>query len=97
MKDQLLEAIELFGEEIEGNVLSIATHNIFKVDENTKPLDRKKREIFHSVIEKLLFITKRGRPDLETLIYIFNDKSIKKRCRRLEEIEEGFDVRIKVQ
>ena len=68
MSAQLQEAIEMFGEEINGIMSSIATHNLFKVTEDAEPLDSRKQEILHSVTAKLLFITKRGRPDLETLI-----------------------------
>ena len=38
------------------------------MDEDSKILSEEKRDIFYSVTQKLLYITKRERPDLETLI-----------------------------
>ena len=64
MKDQLLEAVEMFGEEISGVVKSPAQYHILKVDEEAIKLEGKQKEIFHSVTQKLLYITKRARPDL---------------------------------
>ena len=68
MKDQLLEAVEMFGEEITGVVKSPAQHHLFTVDEDAIKLEGKQKEIFHSVTQKLLYITKRARPDLETTV-----------------------------
>ena len=66
MEDQLMEAIEIFGEELEGGVTSPAQHHIFQLDEDVEPLDKNKKEIFHSVTAKLLYLVKRARPDIET-------------------------------
>ena len=56
MEDQLMEAIELFGEELEGKVTSPAQHHLFQVNENAEPLDKNKKEIFHSLTAKLLYL-----------------------------------------
>ena len=74
MKDQLLEAVEMFGEEISGVVKSPAQHHLFKVDEDAIKLEGKRKEIFHSVTQKLLYITKRARPDLETAVAFFTTR-----------------------
>ena len=68
MEDQLMEAIELFGEELEGKVTSPAQHHLFQVNKDVEPLDKNKKEIFHSVTAKLLYLVKPARPDLETLV-----------------------------
>jgi hypothetical protein len=68
MIDQLKEAIELFGEDVDERVTSPATKNLFVVDEKSEQLNDAKSEIFHSVVAKLLFIMKRSRPDLEPTI-----------------------------
>ena len=68
MKQQLEEVIEVFCEKIEGVVTSPAQNHLFFVDKNAEQLDEKKSEIFHSVTAKLLYLVKRARPDLETLI-----------------------------
>lgn len=62
------EAIEHFGEDVSIKVISPATKNLFEVDEASTPLDRKKQDIFHSVVARLLWIMKRSRPDLETAV-----------------------------
>ena len=36
--------------------------------EDAEPLDKNKKEILHSVTAKLLYLVKRARPDLETLV-----------------------------
>ena len=41
MEDQILEAIELFGDELEGEMTSLAQYHIFQVNEDTEPLDKK--------------------------------------------------------
>ena len=53
MEDQLMEAIELFGEELEGKVTSPAQHHLFQVNKDAESLDKNKKEIFHSVTAKL--------------------------------------------
>ena len=40
MEDQLMEAIELFGEELEGEVTSPAQHHLFQVNKDAEPLDK---------------------------------------------------------
>ena len=68
MEDKLMEAIDLFGEELEGKVTSPAQHHLLQVNEDAEPLDKNKKEIFHSVTAKILYLVKRVRPNLETLV-----------------------------
>ena len=68
MKDQLLECIDMFGEEVDDNVATIATKNLMVVNDKCEKLDEEKSDLFHSVVAKLLFIEKRARPDMETTI-----------------------------
>ena len=63
-----MEAIELFGEELEGKVTSPAQHHLFQVNKDAEPLEKNKKENFHSVTDKLLYLVKQARPDLETLV-----------------------------
>lgn len=41
---------------------------LFKVSEDSKLLNNKDRETYHSVVAKLLYIAKRGRPDILTAV-----------------------------
>ena len=69
MKKHLFEAIEMFGEDLRSGVTSPAYKDIFTTyDDISDQLGSKQSEIFHSVTAKLLYITKRARPDLETAI-----------------------------
>ena len=58
MEDQVMEAIKLFGEELEGTVTSPAQHHLFQVNEDAEPLDKNKKEIFHSVTAKIMYLVK---------------------------------------
>ena len=77
-------------EEISGNVASIATHSLLKVDEDAEKLSKCKRENFLLVTAKLLFITKRGLSDLEKLLYFFYIEVVDERCGRLEKAEKRY-------
>ena len=56
MSDQLQDAIDSFGEKIEGYAVTLARSNLFFVDETSELLDNTRKEIFHRVTEKLLYI-----------------------------------------
>ena len=45
-----------------------APKDLFCVDDDSPRLDRKRSEFFHSVVAKILFATKRARPDTATAI-----------------------------
>lgn len=45
-----------------------ATVDLFSVNKDSKLLDKEKREKFHSVIAKLLYMAKRARPDILTAV-----------------------------
>ena len=68
MKDQILEAIDTFRDDVSLNVTSPATKNLREVDETSQQLDKEKSMTFHSVVAKLLFIAKRARPDVDPTI-----------------------------
>ena len=69
MKDQIQESIAWFGEPINEKPATPANKNLFVISANSPELDPNKSNIFHSVVQKLLYITKRARPDIETEIY----------------------------
>ena len=41
-----------------------ASHNLFTIDEKSAQLDKARKEKFHSIVAKLLYIAKHGRPDI---------------------------------
>ena len=70
MIEQLEAIINNFSEEISGKVLSPASKWSYKLGDidNRKSLVGKKKEEFHSFVQKLLHLCKRTRPDLYTVV-----------------------------
>ena len=71
MKNQIQEGIDMIescGEELDTDVMSPAAKHLFMVNEDAERLPEKQRETFHSITAKMLFITKRVRPDLEPTV-----------------------------
>ena len=68
MKGQILEAIEWLNEEMAEKSVTPANKNLFNVDCESTALNDQKPEIFHSMVAKLLYITKRARSDIETAV-----------------------------
>jgi hypothetical protein len=68
MKDQLQEAIDMFGEEVDKSVVTPALRNLFVINSKAKELNSEDIDTFHSVVAKLLFIMKCATPDLETVV-----------------------------
>ena len=66
MKEHIQEAIVEFGERMTRRAATPATRGLFVVDEKSEPLVKKKADRFVSVVMKLLWVCKRGRPDIET-------------------------------
>jgi len=68
MKSYLEKAIELFGKDVSKKVSSIAMKKLLMVDPDSPLLQKKLADIFHSVVARLLWTSKRARPDIETAI-----------------------------
>ena len=66
MKEQLLEAIESFGENIDEKLNTPASIHLFIFNKRAHRIDEEKGFFSHSVVANLLYIMKRARPDLET-------------------------------
>ena len=71
-KDQLQDAVDMFedseGEKISEEVNTLARSHLREVSMKCAQLGHKNKDMFHSVVTKLLWIMKRSRPDLETAI-----------------------------
>ena len=68
MRDQLCEILQDFSEDIQGEVTSPAAKHLMDVNDNGVLLSESKRSEFHSTVAKLLYIERRGRPDIETAV-----------------------------
>jgi hypothetical protein len=51
-----------------GTKSSAAPKDLFCVDSDSPKLEQKKSKFFHSIVAKILFATKRARPDTATAI-----------------------------
>jgi hypothetical protein len=65
MKDCIKEAIAAFGKDTTRSATTPTKKNFFEIKENIGPLTDTDREIFHSVVAKLLYVSKRGRLDIQ--------------------------------
>jgi Reverse transcriptase (RNA-dependent DNA polymerase)/Zinc knuckle len=65
MKEYIAEAIQDFGEDISRQAATPAKKNLFDIDGKSEELTGAKKEVFHSVVAKLLYVSKRGRPDIQ--------------------------------
>ena len=63
-----IQDLLLYCQDMEGTAKTPAANNLFDIDENSEQLDEKKRQNFHSIVAKLLYLSKRVRPDLLTAI-----------------------------
>jgi hypothetical protein len=68
MEEYVKEAIEDFGEDVSKNVATPAKKDLFEIDEQSPKLDKKGADHFHSIVAKLLYISKRGRIDIQLAI-----------------------------
>ena len=69
MLEHVKDAINMMDEELRSGINSPNYRDLFTTyDESSKPLNEEKSTLFHRIVAKLLYITKRARPDLETSI-----------------------------
>ena len=68
MVKQMEECRDSFGEDVSTLVTSPATNKFFEVREYAEQLSENKGKLFHLVVEKLSFIMKSFRTDLEMVM-----------------------------
>lgn len=64
MDDHLQEAIDLFPEDCKATAATPAATHLFNVNPTAIKLPEPNRKIFHSIVAKLLWVSKRARPDI---------------------------------
>jgi hypothetical protein len=95
MKDYIKEAIAHFGEDITRSATTPAKRNLFEIKENSVPLTDANREIFHSVVAKLLYVSKRGRLDIQLPIAFLCTQvscSTKQDWSKLKRVDASYAV-----
>ena len=71
MKDYLIECIHSFQNvdcEIEGRANTPGKHDLFTLDENSPKLDEIRNRMFHHIVSKLLYVSKRARLDIDLVV-----------------------------
>jgi hypothetical protein len=69
MCDYIKNTVEDFPEELEVQGATYPwNENLFKVDKHSKNLDTEKAETLHTFVAKILFVTKRARPDVQPAV-----------------------------
>jgi hypothetical protein len=104
MQSYLEESIEAFPEEITGTVSSPAANHLYTINPNAKKLPEHLREIFHSIVAKLLFVATRARPDLQPTISFLTSRcdkadvdDWKKLKRLLTYIKNTIDLKLRLR
>ena len=68
MDEKLVKCMIYYGEDVSTPISYPETKKWFELREYTKLLIEKKIQLFHLLVEKILFIMKRSTPDLETAV-----------------------------
>eukprot|EP01040_Poterioochromonas_malhamensis_P008527 gene8527-9228_t len=93
MKTLVEETLKEF--EVEGTSPLPAPNHLFMVSEGRRQLAKKEKEIFHSIVAKLLYLAKHGRPDLLTAVSFLTtrvqdpDEDDQKKLERLVKYLKG--------
>ena len=68
MESYVKKIIEDFPEKITKVAKTCASDHLFIVNPDGVKLDKKRADLFHRYVAKILFISKRGRPDIQTAV-----------------------------
>ncbi len=68
MVDYVNKVLEEMPDNMDGTATSPAAEYLFKIIDGIETLDDTTSEFFHATVAKLLFLCKRGRPDIQTAI-----------------------------
>ena len=68
MKEYVKEAILEFGDDVSKQAATPARKNVFEVEATSPLLTKDKSEVYHKVVAKLLYVSHRGRPDIQLAV-----------------------------
>ena len=78
-----------------------AAKHLFNVDPNSPPIDKDRAEAFHRITMQLMYLSQRGRPDLQTAISFLSSRTScpdehdwKKLCRLTKYLEATIDLNL---
>ena len=64
MEEHIQEAIDAFDEDVSKSICTPAGKGLFEINEKSTPLMKDKADMFHSIVAKLLFVSRRCRLDI---------------------------------
>jgi hypothetical protein len=68
MRDYVKKILDKMPEKMDGTATLPAAEHLFQIQDNIELLDESNSEFFHATVAKLLFLCKRGRPNIQTAI-----------------------------
>jgi Reverse transcriptase (RNA-dependent DNA polymerase) len=68
MNDYISDMLDDVPTDMRGNAATPAAHHLFEVNQEATPLDETTSQMFHHNTAKLLFLSKRARPDIQTAV-----------------------------
>jgi hypothetical protein len=68
MRDYVSKILEELPKDMEGTATTPAASHLFQIRDESMKLDEEDAAFFHTTVAKLLFLCKRGRPDLQTAV-----------------------------
>ena len=68
MPQYIDEAIDMFGEDVTQGASTPARKGLFTIKKNSPMLSKEKKDKFHSIVAKLLYLSQRARIDIQTAI-----------------------------
>ena len=77
MSEYLKDTVNEFPEDCNKIVTTPAAVNLFEINEKQEKLDNEKKQISHTFVEKLLFICKRGRQDIQVAVAFLSTRVTK--------------------
>jgi hypothetical protein len=86
MRSYIEDILEMYGKDIKECVTPAKT-NLFTINQSPL-LNKQDKELFHSIVTKLLYLGKRGRPDILLAVQFLctRVKVTSKDCRKLERV-----------
>ena len=105
MKNYINDLLNEAPSDMSGTANSPAASHLFTVNnQNPVYLDRQTADLFHTMVAKLLFLSKRARPDLQlaisflcTRVRMPNTDDYKKLCRVIKYLRHTIDIELNLQ
>jgi hypothetical protein len=84
MADYVKGILDEAPSDMDGTAASPAANHLFSVNDKLDKINAKRADLYHQMTTKLLYLSKRARPDFQTAVFLDNTCDAAQ-CRRLEE------------